>query len=468
LTISLKKHRLLINVFVFSLFFSTILNPVQAETGKLLPGLYAGTYYIGGLSRSEFSELLAPECESVRKRKITLLTGDGAHSALEFAYEQLGIEFDTERIWQEACQIGQSGPFWQRWQVRWQIKKRGKVIPLYLKLNKDKAFQFLQEQTKNLTIPARDARITVTAADKIRIIPALPGRAPDLTQLIATMESVINKGHSLAKTELPLAYTILEPQVTTRDVQGYQITGLLSSFSTSYSVQKKERAKNISLATAAIGEYILAPGQVFSFNEVVGPRTRQRGYEEAPVILNNEMVLDLGGGVCQVSTTLYNAVLRAQLEAVKRYPHSMPIGYVEPGLDATVAYDYLDFAFRNNTSGYLLIKGAAQNGTVNFKIYGFADNRRKVVLKSIKEKEVPPEVVFINDPAVPQGKYIVDKEGSAGLYVRVERYVYDDSGKLLDKEIISRDYYPPVSRIIRTSTDISLLTLDPDLSFADG
>lgn len=123
------------------------------------------------------------------------------------------------------------------------------------------------------------------------------------------------------------------------------------------------RATNIILATASLNNYMMLPGDIFSFNQANGPRTAERGYQPAPVIGG----IGLGGGVCQVSTTLYNAVLRAGLEVVERYPHSQPVGYVPPGMDATIS-DYLDFKFRNNTDQIIMIKSSNWSGSIDIRI----------------------------------------------------------------------------------------------------
>lgn len=128
------------------------------------------------------------------------------------------------------------------------------------------------------------------------------------------------------------------------------------------------RNVNIETAAAAINNYLLLPGEVFSFNRGVGPRTVERGYELAPIIVGNAVVPGLGGGICQVSSTLYNAVLAAKLEVVERYPHSLPVGYVPPGRDATVS-DYLDFQFRNSSDRLVLIKTACWGGWIDIRIF---------------------------------------------------------------------------------------------------
>ncbi|HOA34941.1 MAG TPA: VanW family protein [Bacillota bacterium] len=128
------------------------------------------------------------------------------------------------------------------------------------------------------------------------------------------------------------------------------------------------RATNIILATQSLNNYLLLPGEVFSFNAANGPRTAERGYRPAPIIVGNTVVPGLGGGVCQVSTTLYNAVLRAGLEVVERYPHSQPVGYVPPGMDATVA-DTLDFKFRNSTDRLIMIRSSNWGGSIDIRIW---------------------------------------------------------------------------------------------------
>ncbi len=157
----------------------------------------------------------------------------------------------------------------------------------------------------------------------------------------------------------------LDPEITAGLFE--QITQQISIFYTIYS-GGGGRNTNIELAAAAINNYLLFPGELFSFNRAIGPQTVERGYELAPVIVGGSVVPGLGGGICQVSSTLYNAVLEAGLEVVERYPHSQPVGYVPPGKDATVS-DYLDFKFRNNRDRVLLIKTACWSGRIEVSIF---------------------------------------------------------------------------------------------------
>ena len=128
------------------------------------------------------------------------------------------------------------------------------------------------------------------------------------------------------------------------------------------------RGKNIIIAASAINNHILAPGEIFSFNRIVDPRTIEKGYKHAPIIVGGRVIPGIGGGICQVSSTLYNAILKAGLEVVERYPHSKPVYYVPPGRDATVS-DYLDFKFRNSSSCFIVVKSWAGGGRIEIQIF---------------------------------------------------------------------------------------------------
>lgn len=131
-----------------------------------------------------------------------------------------------------------------------------------------------------------------------------------------------------------------------------------------------QRFTNIRLAVAGVNNTVVWPGKVFSFNEVVGPRTVERGYMPAPIIIMGDRGLDYGGGVCQVASTLYNAVLQAGLEVVERHQHSLPVHYVPAGKDAAVDYGKKDFKFKNTSSGPIIIKSEVTRGLVRMQLWG--------------------------------------------------------------------------------------------------
>lgn len=163
------------------------------------------------------------------------------------------------------------------------------------------------------------------------------------------------------------------PKRTTDEMK--KINFVLSEFSTRFDSNVKGRSQNISLAASSIDGMILMPGEEFSFNRTLGPINTSRGYQYAPVIVSGEFVEGVGGGICQVSTTLFNAALRSGLQITERRPHSLPVAYVPRGTDAMVSSSS-DFKFKNNLNSPIYIQAFVQNSRINFKIYGSqADNK---------------------------------------------------------------------------------------------
>jgi vancomycin resistance protein YoaR len=171
-------------------------------------------------------------------------------------------------------------------------------------------------------------------------------------------------------TTAPTTLVIHETEPPLRQADLSRVDTLLGSFHTDYGSSSPNRRHNVELAASHIDGTLLAPGQVFSYNDIVGPRETKLGWLDAPTYQDGQVVPGPGGGVCQTSTTLYNAVLRAGLKVVMRSHHSMPVHYVEPGRDATVAYDDLDFRFRNTTDAPILVGASARSGKLTFNLYG--------------------------------------------------------------------------------------------------
>ncbi len=196
------------------------------------------------------------------------------------------------------------------------------------------------------------------------IIAEQPGVAIDIN---GTVERIMGAEQGALVVPIRIA---LEPDLTAAKIKS--LTHTIGSYR-SYMYGNPNRAHNVQLATSICNYVLLMPGDVFSFNQVVGPRTIELGYRNAPVIEGGQLVPGAGGGVCQVSSTLYNAVLAAKLKVIERYRHSKPVRYVPEGRDATVAYDYLDLKFMNNRGSPIIIRGWADSSRVGFSIMGLKE-----------------------------------------------------------------------------------------------
>lgn len=193
------------------------------------------------------------------------------------------------------------------------------------------------------------------------IIPEEPGVSIDVEGTIAQIQA------AAPGQEIKLVTISFEPHHNSREIADAQ--QIIAEFHTWFQ-GSAARCQNISAALRSLNNTLLWPGEVFSFNEVTGPKTPERGYLPAPIILNGAYEVDYGGGVCQVASTLYNAALLAKLPIIERHPHSKPVHYVPVGKDATVNYGYLDMKFKNNRNGPLIIKTALQNGRIYVELRG--------------------------------------------------------------------------------------------------
>lgn len=195
------------------------------------------------------------------------------------------------------------------------------------------------------------------------IVPSVQGVSFDVKKAEKQMEET-EEG-----TDLKIDFTITEPELSTEELKSMLYRDILGEYTT-YGGGSSSRVTNIQLACEHCNDVILNPGETFSYNETVGERTSERGFQSAPVIANGQLVPGIGGGICQVSTTLYAACLNAGLEIVERHPHSKPVAYVPHGMDAAVSWGTLDYQFRNNTDYPVKIKTFYENDAITAQILG--------------------------------------------------------------------------------------------------
>jgi vancomycin resistance protein YoaR len=234
----------------------------------------------------------------------------------------------------------------------------GMGIPILNEKLVQKIGDHINEQIK---VKEQSAYLDNTGA----IVEHLTGIALDRTKFFATLQQLIYSKEEAIAT-LPIQF--IPPRVTTEQLK-LSMQRQISSFATYYNKRNYNRSYNIHLASSAIHHYVLLPGETFSFNKVVGKRTAERGYKRAPVIVRGELSEGLGGGICQVSSTLFNAVDRAGLTILARYSHSKQVGYVPAGRDATVSWYGPDFSFRNDYDHPIMIKCYASHGSNVVAIY---------------------------------------------------------------------------------------------------
>lgn len=212
--------------------------------------------------------------------------------------------------------------------------------------------------------------------------------------------------------------------------------------------QDEDERTNIMRAVESIHGAWIRPGETFSFNAVVGERTEGRGFRAGLMYVSGRLVSGIGGGVCIPSTALYHAALQAGLEIVERFPHSGPVSYAEPGLDAAVAYGYKDLRFRNDTEGPLLVRAQVEGNTLTVSLLARKPTGRRVEITTADKSRLDFAEETVADVEAPEGEPVVEQEGRAGFTVTVVRRIYAGN-KLLRREIVSRDVVAARNRIVR-------------------
>lgn len=250
--------------------------------------------------------------------------------------------------------------------------------------------------------------------------------------------------------EIPLKIT--KPKVKTEDLGDKIFKQTLSKYTTIYDAGNKSRANNIALACKTINGTIILPGETFSYNKVLGNTTKEKGYQLGGAYVGGKVVQAYGGGICQVSTTLYNSVLYANLEIVERYNHSYAVSYVPAGRDATVSYGGKDFKFKNNRKYPIKIVANAKNGVVNISLKGIKEDKEyDIEISSSVLSTTPFETTYQDNNTLAEGKQKIIQKGHNGYKSKAYKIV-KYNGKVISKTLLSSDTYKPMNRIIEKGT----------------
>ena len=254
------------------------------------------------------------------------------------------------------------------------------------------------------------------------------------------------------KEEYEIDLKITKPKVTTSQIVTEAFPDQLTTFRTNYDGGDKDRTTNLQLACNKINGKVVMPNETFSYNKTLGARTAAAGYKNAKVYEAGQVVDGIGGGICQISTTLYNAVLRANLEIVERRNHQFVTSYVEAGMDATVVYGMTDFKFKNTRKYPVKIIASAKNGVATVSLYGIKESEEYTFsFRTVTVSTIPTSTKYIDDATLPAGTEKVKQKGANGK--KTETYMTKMlNGKIVETKILSRDTYDAMQRIVLRGT----------------
>jgi vancomycin resistance protein YoaR len=360
---------------------------------------------------------------------------------------ELGAAIDADATLSQAEQVGRDEGAFTRLTSWFTGHKETEIKPVW-KVDSEKARKYLIKHIlPGVGHKQRDAKFLATQTG-FKIIPDQPGTSLDVD---ASLKAITDHlpGTSTDPVELPVK--TVPPHVTSEDLK--DIEGEIGSFKTHYS-ETGNRCRNIVVACSHINGTVLKPGDVFSYNKIVGPREAEGGFKMAPVIVKGKLVPGMGGGICQTSSTLYNAVLLSGLKIVQREHHAFPVHYLPAGRDATVSYGSLDFKFQNNTGGVIAIGADGSGNQVHMRIFGKKVPGREIKIERTNVSSWGQGTETVHDPSVGAGVQKTLDKGHAGHHVTVWRS-FIENGVKVKREMVSRDTYQAFPRLVIVGTKAS-------------
>jgi vancomycin resistance protein YoaR len=315
-----------------------------------------------------------------------------------------------------------------------------------LALGGPKADAYFEKLGGSVGRPPRDAAFVVTGGE-VTVKPSLPGLRLDVE---AAKKAILAAALSPTDRTARLVVAKAAPERTTREARAMGITGLVGGYTTTYGGDPN-RLHNVRLVAQLVDGALIPPGAEFSFNQTTGERSPERGFREAPVIINGELQNGIGGGVCQVSTTVFNAAFEAGLSITSRTNHALYISHYPQGRDATVNYPDLDLKFQNDTDRWLLLRTFVGSTELTVNLYGTPVDRRVEVETAPLEVTGAPAVKRIPDPNIWVGETVTEEVGEPSRKTAVTRRVYTVGGKLLYDTTWS-SYYRSEPTIVRYGT----------------
>jgi vancomycin resistance protein YoaR len=323
----------------------------------------------------------------------------------------------------------------ERWQLA-SMLQLPQVGSAKLTLGGPAANRYFGKLDREVSTPAKDATFLVDGNGKIGISPAQDGVALDVRRTAARALAAAERADARSAR---IAVATSHPERTTAQARAMGITGTVGSYETIYG-GVANRIHNVQLVARLIDGTLIAPGATFSFNGTTGERTADKGFLEAPVIINGELENGLGGGVCQVSTTVFNAAYEAGLPITSRTNHALYISHYPLGRDATVDYPNIDLKFVNDTGHWLLLRTFVGSSSLVVNLYGTPQNRRVETETGPLRVVAPAPLEKVRDDSIEPGSRVVQSYGVPAQATSVHRTVYSSTGKLLSESTWTSNY----------------------------
>lgn len=415
-------------------------------------GVYMGEINLSGMTADEAKAAVNEYVEELKLKNVTF-GAVGDHYVVVTAGD-LGLKWENEQDIDAAVSLGKRGNIVKRYKAIQDLKHGNKVYNLSLSLDKSMLRSILEEQCTEYDVPAVNA--TMTRVDGQFVIDdGQTGEGVNIEESLNKIYDYITGDWNYEDASIDLVIDVTEPKAKAEDLA--KLTDVLGTFTTSYSTSGSARCKNVENGCRLINGTLLYPGDEFSTYDTIKPFTQANGYYPAGSYLNGKVVDSIGGGICQVSTTLYNAVLLSELEVTERNNHSMIISYVKPSMDAAIAESAgKDFKFKNNLSNPVYIEGHTEGKQITFTIYGVEtrDPSRTVRYESETLTTTHPDHEDIT-ATTSQGIGYIDVQSAHIGYTAQLWKVVEENGVEVSREVINKSSYKatPRTAVVGVNTD---------------
>jgi len=416
---------------------------IYKNRNKILPGVSTFGVELEGLRKEEAREILQPIVSKMIDSPRILVFEDKEFKFIP--HKELSAFIDLNWVVEETYSIARTGNIFRRLKDRIVVWRKGYEVSFQAEFNPQKFEDFQNKISSLINRMPRDAYV-----EDNRIIESKIGVKLNLERFKEEInKTLINLDEEKYILNIPVI--TVDPKITTQNIlTELVINGELGTYPTSLENKEENTIYNIKLASEVINGILVKPQEIFSFNKYVGPAEKADGYKESTIIANGVFVNGYGGGICQVSSTLYNAALLANLPIVERYNHSVygeATKYVPLGQDAAIFYGFKDLRFKNNSDHAIVIFSKVFRDTLQVSIFGGNEDKAEVEIISKDKKVIDYQIIREKDPKLKANQEIIVQEGVPGYQIKTYRIVRKDGKEKI--EFLAEDTYKSVPMIIK-------------------
>lgn len=416
---------------------------------RVYPNVYIAGIDLTGKTENEISTLLAPE---INPPKSTTLNYND--NVFNIDVNSLNLGFNKSKTVEKALKLGRTGNVANDIiQILNSLTKKT-YLPLELSLNENVIDSSIQKIESKINIDPQNAKFTFANERVQNFSVESKGLKVNPDKLKEEIVDAIKKNDG-AKISIDVPTQVVDAQIKTSDVNNLGIIELIGSGTSHFAGSASSRVHNIALGTSRINNALVAPGEIFSFDKTVGDISILTGYQQAYIIQNGQTVLGDGGGICQVSTTLFRAAMNSGLPIVARTAHAYRVHYYEedaaPGFDATVYSPSVDFQFKNDTANYILIQSQIDlyNLVLTFNIYGTGDGRTVNTTKPVLwDYQSAPAPLYTEDPTLPIGQIKQVDFAAPGTKSSFD-YTVTRNGEVINHQTFYSDFHPWQAKFLK-------------------